>query len=132
MVGYHAKLCAIAVLMLVLYAGIIAFGLNEFRKTPVGFIPQVGLRLSDHRATQLPPGAALARTDEVNRPGVDIALEIPGIAHAVNIVGFSGVTFTNAPNSVSFRDARLFREAGRRSAAVGSGDLGASCFSACR
>ena len=28
-----------------------------------------------------------------------IKLETPGIAHAVNIVGFSGATFTNAPNS---------------------------------
>ena len=30
----------IAALMLVAYAGVIGFGLNEFRKTPVGFIPQ--------------------------------------------------------------------------------------------
>jgi multidrug efflux pump subunit AcrB len=30
-----------AVLMAVLYAGVILFGLNEFRKAPVGFIPQV-------------------------------------------------------------------------------------------
>src|SRR5215510_1814606 len=36
-----AKLVRIAVMMLVVYAGIIAFGLNEFRKTPVGFIPQL-------------------------------------------------------------------------------------------
>jgi multidrug efflux pump subunit AcrB len=48
---------------------------------------------------QLPPGAALARTDEVNRKVVDIALQTPGVAHAVNIVGFSGATFTNAPNA---------------------------------
>jgi multidrug efflux pump subunit AcrB len=41
----------------------------------------------------------LARTDEVNRQAVEIALKVPGIAHAVNIVGFSGATFTNAPNS---------------------------------
>ncbi len=49
--------------------------------------------------TQLPPGASLARTDEVNRRVVEIALQVPGVAHAVNIVGFSGATFTNAPNS---------------------------------
>ena len=30
---------------------------------------------------------------------VDIALQVPGVAHAVNFVGFSGATFTNAPNS---------------------------------
>jgi hydrophobe/amphiphile efflux-1 (HAE1) family protein len=87
-----------AVLMLVAYVGIIAFGLNEFRKTPTGFIPAVdrGFLII---VTQLPPGAALARTDEVNRRAVDIALQTPGVAHAVNIVGFSGATFTNAPNA---------------------------------
>ncbi len=35
--------------MLLVYAGVLAFGLNEFRKTPVGFIPQVDARLSHHR-----------------------------------------------------------------------------------
>src|SRR5215467_11866117 len=93
-----AKLGRIAVMMLVVYAGIIAFGLNEFRKTPVGFIPQLdrGYLII---VTQLPPAASLARTDEVNRKAVEIALSVPGIAHAVNIVGFSGATFTNAPNA---------------------------------
>src|SRR5262249_35938165 len=93
-----AKLVRIAVMMLVVYAGIIAFGLNEFRKTPVGFIPQLdrGYLII---VTQLPPAASLARTDEVNRKAVEIALSVPGVAHAVNIVGFSGATFTNAPNA---------------------------------
>jgi len=87
-----------AVLMLAVYGGILAFGLNEFRKTPTGFIPALdrGFLII---VTQLPPGAALARTDEVNRRAVDIALTTPGIAHAVNVVGFSGATFTVAPNA---------------------------------
>jgi len=87
-----------AVVMLVIYAGIIAFGLNEFRRTPTGFIPQLdrGYLII---VTQLPPGAALARTDAVNRRAGDIALQVPGVAHAVNIVGFSGATFTTAPNA---------------------------------
>jgi multidrug efflux pump len=87
-----------AAIMLVLYAGILAFGLNEFRKTPMGFIPMVD-RGYIIVATQLPPGAALFRTDEVNRRIVDIALKTPGVLGAMNIVGFSGATFTNAPNS---------------------------------
>src|SRR5476649_281962 len=92
------RLVRFAVLMLVVYAGVIAFGLNEFRKTPVGFIPQLdrGYLII---VTQLPPAASLARTDDVNRRAVEIALKVPGIAHAVNIVGFSGATFTNAPNA---------------------------------
>jgi hydrophobe/amphiphile efflux-1 (HAE1) family protein len=99
--GYHwlaGRIVRIAVLMLVAYAAILAYGLNEFRKTPMGFIPNqdVGYLIG---VVQLPPAASLSRTDEVNRKVVDIALETPGVAHAVNIVGFSGATFTNAPNA---------------------------------
>src|SRR6202040_2519854 len=92
------KVVRFAVIMLVVYVGILAFGLNEFRRTPQGFIPQLdrGYLII---VTQLPGGAALARTDAVNRRAVDIALKVPGVAHAVNIVGFSGATFTNAPNA---------------------------------
>ena len=50
----------------VVYAGMLAFGLNEFRKAPHGFIPQHdrGYLIV---AAQLPPGASLARTDAVMR-----------------------------------------------------------------
>jgi hydrophobe/amphiphile efflux-1 (HAE1) family protein len=93
-----ARVVRFAVVMLVVYAGVIAFGLNEFRRAPLGFIPQLdaGYLIV---VTQLPSGASIARTDEVNRRAVDLALQVPGIAHAVNFVGFSGATFTNAPNS---------------------------------
>jgi hydrophobe/amphiphile efflux-1 (HAE1) family protein len=87
-----------AVIMLVLYAGVIAFGLNEFRKTPIGFIPQQD-RAYLIVVAQLPPGASLARTDEVVRRGIDIALDTPGVGHAFSLVGFSAATFTNAPNA---------------------------------
>jgi hydrophobe/amphiphile efflux-1 (HAE1) family protein len=93
-----ARIVRFAVLMLVVYAGVIAYGLNEFRKTPIGFIPQLdaGYLIV---VTQLPGGASLARTDAVNRQVVETALQVPGVAHAVNFAGFSGATFTNAPNS---------------------------------
>ena len=93
-----ARLVRLAIVMLVVYAGILAYGLNEFRKTPSGFIPQLdaGYLIV---ITQLPGGASLARTDAVNKQVVDIALQVPGVAHAVNFAGFSGATFTNAPNS---------------------------------
>ena len=99
--GYHwlaRGIVRISLIMLIAYIGILGYGLNEFRKTPVGFIPNqdVGYLIG---VIQLPPAASLARTDEVSRKVVDIALETPGIAHAVNIVGFSGATFTNAPNA---------------------------------
>ncbi len=93
-----ARVVRYAVLTLVVYGGLLAFGLNEFRKTPVGFIPQLdrGYLIA---IIQLPPGSSLSRTDAVNKRAVDLAKQIPGVAGAVNIVGFSGATFTNAPNA---------------------------------
>ncbi len=92
------KVVRFALIMLVIYGGVIAFGLNEFRKTPQGFIPQQdrGYLIV---AAQLPPGASLARTDAVMKRAYDIASKQPGVAHAIRIVGFSGATFTNAPNA---------------------------------
>ena len=86
------------VLMVAIYLAVLAVGLNTFRTTPIGFIPQVdrGYLIT---VVQLPPGASLSRTDEIQQRALDIALSVPGVAHAVNIVGFSGATFTNAPNA---------------------------------
>ena len=88
----------VAVLMLVVYVGVIGFGLNEFRKTPVGFIPQVdrGYLIV---VVQLPPARRWRAPTPSAARAVEIALNVPGVAHAVNMVGFSGATFTNAPNA---------------------------------
>jgi hydrophobe/amphiphile efflux-1 (HAE1) family protein len=99
--GYHwlvARTVRFVAIMLVVYVGVIAYGLNEFRKAPTGFIPQVdrGYLIV---VLQLPPGASLSRTDEVQRRVVEAALQTPGVAHAVSIVGLNGATFTNASNS---------------------------------
>jgi hypothetical protein len=92
------RVVRLSALMLVAYVAIIGLGLNEFRKVPIGFIPQVdrGYLIV---VAQLPPGAALSRTDAVQRRIVDIALKVPGVIGAVNIVGLSGASFTNAPNA---------------------------------
>ena len=93
-----ARTVRVSALVLLVYVAILAFGLNEFRKTPTGFIPQLdrGYLIV---VVQLPPGASLSRTDSIQNQIVDIALKTPGVEHAVNIVGFSGATFTNAPNA---------------------------------
>jgi hydrophobe/amphiphile efflux-1 (HAE1) family protein len=95
-----ARAVRVAALMLIAYVAILGYGLNEFRKTPTGFIPQIdrGYLIV---VIQLPPGAALARTDAVYRRAVDLALRTPGVEHGVDFVGFSAATFTNAPNSAA-------------------------------
>jgi hydrophobe/amphiphile efflux-1 (HAE1) family protein len=87
-----------ATMMVVIYLVALGIGLGAFRKAPVGFIPQVDAGYIIV-VIQLPPGASLSRTDAVQMRVLDIALGVPGVVHAVNIVGFSGATFTNAPNS---------------------------------
>jgi hydrophobe/amphiphile efflux-1 (HAE1) family protein len=93
-----ARAVRFALIMLVVYAGVLAFGLREFSRTPAGFIPQTdqGYLIA---VMQLPGGASLDRTDAVNRRVSELALQVPGVVHAVNLVGFSGATFTNASNS---------------------------------
>jgi hydrophobe/amphiphile efflux-1 (HAE1) family protein len=87
-----------AALTAIVYVGIVLFGLNEFRRTPQGFIPQQdrGYLII---AAQLPPGSSFARTEQVMKRITDLALQQPGVGHAISIVGFSGATFTNAPNA---------------------------------
>ena len=75
-----ARVVRFAVLMLVVYAGVLAFGLNEFRKTPIGFIPQLdrGYLII---VAQLPPGASLARTDDGQpRARSRSRSKVPGVA----------------------------------------------------
>jgi len=87
-----------AAMMVVIYLVVLGLGFAVFRETPVGFIPPVD-RGYIIVVVQLPPGASLSRTDAVQQRALDIAFGVPGVAHAVNVVGFSGATFTNAPNS---------------------------------
>jgi multidrug efflux pump len=92
------RLTRIAVLMMVVYAGLIALTGVEFMRSPTGFIPQVdqGYLIT---VISLPPGASLARTDDVVRRATKIVLETEGVIHAVPFAGLDGATFTNAPNS---------------------------------
>jgi hydrophobe/amphiphile efflux-1 (HAE1) family protein len=111
-----------AAIMVAIYLVVLGLGLSAYRKAPAGFIPQVDAGYVIV-VIQLPPGASLSRTDVVQQRVLDIALGVPGVVHAVNIVGFSGATFTNAPNSgalflvLDSYDKRA-RRAGQSAAAV--------------
>jgi hydrophobe/amphiphile efflux-1 (HAE1) family protein len=99
--GYRwlvTRVLRVAVLMLLVYVAVLGLGFLEFRQAPTGFIPQLD-RGYIIVAVQLPPGAALARTNDVQNRAVGIALKVPGVLGAVNIVGFSGASFTQAPNA---------------------------------
>ena len=104
------RLVRVSLIMVILYAGLIGLTVFEFSRAPTGFIPQQdqGYLIN---IIQLPPGASLARTDEVARRVNKMVLDTPGVAHTVPIVGLDGATFTNAPNAaVIFSPLAPFEE----------------------
>ena len=104
------KLVRISAIMVAVYLGLIGLTVYQFGIAPTGFIPNQDLGYLIN-IIQLPPGASLARTDEVAKKVTKIVLDTPGIAHAVPIVGLDGATFTTAPNSaVVFTPLDPFKE----------------------
>jgi hydrophobe/amphiphile efflux-1 (HAE1) family protein len=104
-----ARAPAIALVVFVILIGLTVFGYGSI---PGGFIPaqDQGYLIV---AIELPKGSALERTDQVVRRVTQIALETPGAAHAVGFAGFSGATFSNAPNAaVVFVPLKPFPERG--------------------
>jgi hydrophobe/amphiphile efflux-1 (HAE1) family protein len=96
--GLTRRLVRMALLMLVVYAGLVTFAGWQFYRAPSGFIPQQdqGYLIT---VIQLPAGSALNRTDAVVRRATQIILDTPGIAHAVPFAGLDAATFTNASNA---------------------------------
>lgn len=92
------RLLRIALLMLLVYAGLIALTALQFDNTPTGFIPQQdqGYLITVY---QLPPGASVTRTDAVIRRATELLMDMPEMAHTAGFAGFDGATRTNAPNA---------------------------------
>ena len=99
--GYGALtrgLIRFAVVVLLVYAGLVGLTVWQFGRAPTGFIPpqDQGYVIT---VVQLPPGASLARTDDVIRRAAKIIMGTRGIAHAVPFTGLDGATLTNASNA---------------------------------
>ena len=92
------RLVRLSVVMLVVYAGLVALAVERFDSTPRGFIPDLdrGFLIA---VVQLPPGSSLARTDAAIRKASEILLKVDGVQHTVGFAGLDGATFTNAPNA---------------------------------
>ena len=92
------RLIRMIVIVLVVYAGLIALAGQRLQSTPTGLIPQLdrGYYIT---AFQLPPGSTLDRTDAVVRRAGELIKQQPGVKDTVSIVGLDGATFTNSPNS---------------------------------
>ncbi|HEX5472464.1 MAG TPA: efflux RND transporter permease subunit, partial [Lacipirellulaceae bacterium] len=92
-----AGLLRISVIALLAYAGLMGLTFLGFRAVPVGFIPEQDKGYLVLNA-QLPDGAALDRTDKVVREMSRIARKEPGVAHTIDLPGYSAVLGTNISN----------------------------------
>jgi multidrug efflux pump len=83
-------LLRISVIVLLIYAGLVAFTYERFGSTRRGFIPaqDMGYMMIN---VQLPDAASTERTDKVMRQIERIALSTPGIRHVTGIAGQSFV-----------------------------------------
>jgi hydrophobe/amphiphile efflux-1 (HAE1) family protein len=95
---FTGRLVRAVSLVLVVYAGLIGVAAVEFSRTPTGFIPEQdqGYLIT---IVQLPPGATLARTENVIREASEIILTTKGIEHIAPFAGLDATTSTVASNS---------------------------------
>ena len=110
--GVQKVLRASAIGLLV-YGGLVLLAGVGFAKAPGGFVPaqDKGYLVS---VVQLPPAASIERTQEIVRRVGEIALQEPGVLHAVQFTGLSINGFTRSSNSaVIFLTLKPFEERGR-------------------
>ncbi|MGB3052913.1 MAG: efflux RND transporter permease subunit, partial [Polyangiales bacterium] len=102
----HPKMAAAVFIALLGLTGLVLW------RVPTGFIPEQdqGYLIV---AGQLPQGAALSRTDAVVTEAAERIRAVPGVNHTVEIVGFSGATFSAASNAAAiFVTLKPFSERG--------------------
>ncbi|HEY3393233.1 MAG TPA: efflux RND transporter permease subunit [Lacipirellulaceae bacterium] len=92
-----AGLLRVSFVALLVYAGLMVLTYFGFQTVPVGFIPEQDKGYLVLNA-QLPDGAALNRTDKVVREMSKIAREVEGVAHTIDLPGYSAVLGTNISN----------------------------------
>jgi multidrug efflux pump len=97
-------------LVMMVYMALVAATYGMFTTVPSGFVPAQDKQYLIGFA-QLPDGATLDRTESVIKRMSDIALETPGVSHAIAFPGLSINGFTNSSNSgIVFVSLKPFEE----------------------
>jgi multidrug efflux pump len=93
-----ARLVRATTLLLVIYGGLMVLTWLGFTRVPTGFIPEQdkGYLVVN---TMLPDGASLERTEEVMTRLDQMVRATPGVAHTINIPGYSILTSNNISNA---------------------------------
>ncbi|TWU44026.1 Efflux pump membrane transporter BepE [Novipirellula aureliae] len=112
------RLVRVGFIGMIAYMGLLVLTWFGFSNVPTGFIP-----MQDQGyvviSVELPPGASLDRSNAVASKLKEIALDTPGVAHAVSVVGFSGATRASSSNAAAvfatLADSRQRAEKGQSS-----------------
>ncbi len=108
-------------LMMGMYLALVGVAWGLFQAVPGGFVPMQDKQYLIGFA-QLPDAATLDRTEEVIRTMSEIALNDPGVEHAISFPGLSINGFTNATNSgIVFAGLKSFDD--RKSADLSAGAI---------
>jgi hydrophobe/amphiphile efflux-1 (HAE1) family protein len=98
--GIVSRLVRVSSVGMLIYVGLLGLTWLGFTRVPTSFIP-----MQDQGyfviSVELPPSASLARSGRVAEQVKNIAMDVPGIEHAVSIVGFSGATRSNNSNAAA-------------------------------
>ncbi len=91
-------LLRLSVIVLFVYGGLMAATVAAAVKVPQGFIPEQdkGYLIVN---VQLPDGASLARSDALIQKLSRVVRETPGVAHTIDLAGYSTVLSTNISNA---------------------------------
>ena len=100
------RLLRLAVLMLVVYAGLIALTVWRISATPVGFIPSQD-QGNVIMAANLPNGSSLARTDAIIRKTIPISLQSKGM---IGSSAYAGVDASSQTTNSSAGQAYLIED----------------------
>src|SRR4051794_4226996 len=100
-VSVVSRLVRVAVLGLVLVAGVAVASLGLFRITPQGFLPSED-QGAFFAAMRLPEGASLNRTEEIVAQVENIVRPIAGVQGVISVVGFNFIDGVAASNQAFF------------------------------
>jgi hydrophobe/amphiphile efflux-1 (HAE1) family protein len=95
------RLIRMGLIMMLVYAGLLALTGWRLSATPTGFIPEQdqGFLIG---VVQLPPGSSLERTSEVVDKAYDIAAKTDGVTDGAAFAGLDGASFSQASNAGVF------------------------------
>jgi hydrophobe/amphiphile efflux-1 (HAE1) family protein len=112
-----SRLIRMGLIMMIIYAGLLALTGWRLTATPTGFIPEQdqGFLIG---VVQLPPGSSLDRTSAVVDKAYDIASKTDGILDGAAFAGLDGASFSQASNAgVFFIKLKDWSERGKKQSA---------------